>query len=77
MTRSGPPGSELEIVESDEEEIVPPEAEGMAATTLLAAKTFHTRWTTACAPFARTTYPEVRQCLGYLDKVSINSTQES
>ena len=39
------------------------------ATTLRAAQTFHTRWTTALAPFARQTYPEVRQGLGYLEKI--------
>ncbi|WP_126974743.1 tripartite tricarboxylate transporter TctB family protein [Frigidibacter oleivorans] len=35
MTRSGPPGSELEIVEDDHEETVPPEAEGLASTIFL------------------------------------------
>jgi hypothetical protein len=53
MTRSGPPGSELEIVESDDEEIVPPEAEGMAATTLLAAVLV----LIALAPFATRPQP--------------------
>jgi hypothetical protein len=36
MTRSGPPGTELEIAEDDHDEVVPPEAEGLAATVLFA-----------------------------------------
>jgi hypothetical protein len=35
MTRSGLPGSEMEIVEDETEEVVTPEAEGMAVTVLL------------------------------------------
>ena len=53
MTRSGPPGSELEIVENDDEEIVPVEAEGMAATVLLVA----TLALIALAPFATRAQP--------------------
>jgi hypothetical protein len=53
MTLGDPPGSELEIVESDDEEIVPPEAEGMAATTLLAAVLV----LIALAPFATRSQP--------------------
>ena len=39
------------------------------ATTLLAAQAFHTRFTTALAAFATQCYPEVRQWLGYLEKI--------
>jgi hypothetical protein len=53
MTRSGPPGSELEVVEDEAEEVVPPEAEGMAATVLLCA----TLLLIALAPFATRPQP--------------------
>jgi len=53
MTRSGPPGSELEIVEDEAEEIVPPEAEGMAAVVLFCA----TLVLIALAPFATRPQP--------------------
>lgn len=53
MTRSGPPGSELEIVEDEEEEQVPPEAEGMASTVLLAVILI----LMAMAPFATRPQP--------------------
>ncbi len=39
------------------------------ATTLLAADTLRQRFTTALAAFATPTYPEVRQWVGYLDKI--------
>jgi hypothetical protein len=35
MTRSGPPGTELEIVDDEFDEVVPPEAEGLAVSLLL------------------------------------------
>lgn len=53
MTRSGPPGIELEIVESDDDEIIPAEAEGMAATVILAVVLV----LLALAPFATRAQP--------------------
>ena len=53
MTRSGPPGSELEIVDDETEELVPPEAEGMATTVLLAV----TLMLMLLAPFATRPQP--------------------
>ena len=56
MTRSGPPGSELEIIEDDHEEIVPPEAEGLASTIFLIV----TLVLLILAPFATEPQPEGR-----------------
>lgn len=64
MTRSGPPGSELEVVENDDEEIVPVEAEGMAATVLFAA----TLMLIALSPFA--TRPQPADKAWYLAPVN-------
>ncbi|NGO55011.1 hypothetical protein [Allomesorhizobium camelthorni] len=53
MTRSGPPGTELELAEIDENEDIPVEAEGMAAAVLLAVALV----LIALAPFATESQP--------------------
>ncbi len=56
MTRSGPPGTELEIAEDDHDEVVPPEAEGFAATVLFAIAAI----LATLAPFATRPQPPGR-----------------
>jgi hypothetical protein len=53
MTLSGPPGSEPHSIEDENHEVVPPEAEGMAATVLLCV----TLVLAALAPFATRAQP--------------------
>lgn len=53
MTRSGPPGTELEIVEDELDEVVPAEAEGFSALILTAASMI----LIVLAPFATSPQP--------------------